>query len=515
MDYGRITGMLDRTFAWSLARTFSREEAEELTQEILFQAIKSIGELRDDSKFEPWFWRLAEITLKVFKRGRAKNRSTMSFYEVTYLAFEDEYNFEADEEYQNLRRSIAQLSAVYRDIIVMHYYDGLSCRDISQKLGLPEGTVTYRLSLARNKLKERCDQMNETALKPVKLMINIIGSGNYNGEDRPFPSQYINDALSQNILWYSYREPKTVEELSSITGVPAYFIEERIDNLVRREAVIQPTRKTVQTSFLIFDKETAEYVFNNSGDFVSAVSEDFYRLSVELTEKMLSSGLKAANRTRGEIQCLLSVRLLEEFAADYSPVPYRQLERRYDGGRWDYLGFTEDGMARGKLFISIEKSMNGFEAGKLAHYSHHFEPFAYRRMMYCNEIDVCDAVLRGQELTDKQKEIAAELIANGYLSRDESGRILCTIPVFTRELDELFTAEAKSIFADFLPFYAEEAGKYLDGFLKLFPKHIRDKAKWFSAYIFVSLFKEIAKDWHEKGRINIPRGAVCDVLVMM
>lgn len=55
VDYERITEMLDKTFAWSVARTFSREEAEELTQEILFQALKSISELRDDNKFEPWF----------------------------------------------------------------------------------------------------------------------------------------------------------------------------------------------------------------------------------------------------------------------------------------------------------------------------------------------------------------------------------------------------------------------------------------------------------------------------
>jgi hypothetical protein len=82
VDYGRIAGMLDKTFAWALSRTFSREEAEELTQEILLQALESISGLRDESKFAAWFWRLADITLKVFKRGRAKTRSVMSFDEA-------------------------------------------------------------------------------------------------------------------------------------------------------------------------------------------------------------------------------------------------------------------------------------------------------------------------------------------------------------------------------------------------------------------------------------------------
>jgi RNA polymerase sigma-70 factor (ECF subfamily) len=259
VDYEQIACMLDKTFSWSVARTFSREEAEELTQEIMFQAIKSIGELRDDKKFEPWFWRLAGITLKVFKRGKAKTRNMMSFDDVTDLAFDDDYDFETNDAYQNLRHNIVQMSAAYRDIIVLYYYDNLSCKAIAQKLGLPEGTVMYRLSLARNKLKKGYNQMNETTLKPAQLKIRITGEGNYNGDSKPFPWQYIEDALSQNILWYAYREPKTVEELSKATGVPAFFIEDRIKNLIKREAVIQPTKNTVQTDFLIFDDKINSY----------------------------------------------------------------------------------------------------------------------------------------------------------------------------------------------------------------------------------------------------------------
>lgn len=215
MDYERITKMLDKTYGWAIKRTYSREEADELTQEIMYQALKSISELRDDQKFEPWFWRLADITLKVFKRGKAKSRNLMSLDDVGTLAFEDDHDFMIEDEYRNLRQRIARMSAIYRDIIVMHYYDKLSCKAISQRLGIPEGTVTYRLSLARDKLKKECKQMNETALKPAQLKISISGEGNYNGDDKAFPWQYIDDALSQNILWHAYRNPKTVEQLSA------------------------------------------------------------------------------------------------------------------------------------------------------------------------------------------------------------------------------------------------------------------------------------------------------------
>ena len=513
MDYKLIVGMLDRVFAWSVSRTFSREEAEELTQEIIYQAIKSIGELRNENRFEPWFWRLADITLKVFKRGKSKIRSTMSFDEVALLPVEDEYDFETDEEYQNLRRKIVKLSAVYREIIVLYYYDNLTCKEISKKLGVPEGTVTYRLSLARNKLKERCDQMNLAALKPAQLKIRITSEGNYNGDDKPFPWQYIDDALSQNILWYAYREPKTVEALSGLTGVPAYFIEDRISNLIKREAVIQPTRATVQTNFLIFDEKIKGYAHEHTGEFVTSVSEKFYALSRRLTDKILSSGLQTAVRSADEILCLLSVMLLDKFVPDYKPTEYKQIQKKYDGSRWDYTGFIQNESFSSDVCIGMEKSMNNFENGKLAHCSYHFASFAYRKMMFDHEIDVCHAVLQKVELTERQKEDAAKMIAAGYLKKDEAGIIVCAVPIFTAKQYDLFLESVKEIFSDFLPFYADEVKKYLGGYIKLFPRHLKEATDRNGFYVFVALFTAVAKEWLKQGKISIPENAICDVLI--
>jgi len=515
VNYEHISEMLDKTYAWSITRTFSREEAEELTQEILFQALKSIGNLRDDKKFEPWFWRLADITLKVFKRGKAKTRSLMSFDDVAALAFEDEHNFIIDEEYQILRQKIAQMSATYRDIIVMHYYDNLSCKVISQKLGLPEGTVTYRLSLARDKLKKECNQMNETALKPAQLRIRITGEGNYNGNDKPFPWQYIDDALSQNILWYAYREPKTVEQLSGLTGVPAFYIEERIDNLIKREAVIKPSKSTIQTNFLIFDEKISTYASEHSNEVVAAVSEKFYILSHQLTEKVISSGIQTSGRSFDEMLCLLSVMLLDKFVPEYKPTEYTRIQQRYDGYRWDYTGFMQDKSFETDIGIGIEKSMNNYESGKLAHYSYHFAPFKYHKMMYDHEIDVCHAVLTNEELSEKQKEVAAKLIAEKYLAKNEANKTICAVPVFTKTNYDLYIALANEIFADFLPFYTDQIKQYLNGYIKLFPKHLKEAANRNGFHVFVAMFKAIVGDWLQNGKINIPSDAVCDALIML
>ncbi len=83
--------------------------------------------------------------------------------------------------------------------------------------------------------------MQETVLRPVTMRLDIYGSGKY-GKEQPFSDVYINDALSQNILYYCYEKPKSVEELAKLCGVPAYYVEDRIENLIKRCAAIQPVK---------------------------------------------------------------------------------------------------------------------------------------------------------------------------------------------------------------------------------------------------------------------------------
>ena len=118
-------------------------------------------------------------------------------------------------------------------------------------------------------------------------------------------------------------------------------------------------------------------------------------------------------------------------------------------------------------------------------------------------------------MTGKQKEYAAKIIAEGYLAKNDSGEVVCAIPVFTKEQHELFVASVKNNFAEFLPLYSKQVKKYLDGYMKLFPKHLKEAAARNGFHVFVAMFKAIAADWIKSGKINIPNGVVCDILIMM
>ena len=270
-----LRNYIDRIYGFCIRQTYNREEADELSQEILYTALKQLPTLQEEAKFEAWLWGLAANVTRVYRRKQGKQRAMYSFDTLENVAYEEDYTA-IDEDLRNwVRSKIAQLSKIYRDMIVFYYYDNLSCKEIAERLQIPEGTVTWRLSKARNKLKKECVIMEETALRPIAMGIGIHGSGNYNGKDIPFPQTFINDALSQNILFHCYEEPQTVEDLSKLCGVPAFYIEDAVRNLLNREAAVEQLQGKYRTNFLIYGEKHQKYN-DNTGALAPGSQKNSY-----------------------------------------------------------------------------------------------------------------------------------------------------------------------------------------------------------------------------------------------
>ena len=59
-----------------------------------------------------------------------------------------------------LRLAISRLSPILRETVVLRYYSALSVADIAEVLAVPEGTVKFRLSEARRKIRDFLTQRN-------------------------------------------------------------------------------------------------------------------------------------------------------------------------------------------------------------------------------------------------------------------------------------------------------------------------------------------------------------------
>ena len=69
------------------------------------------------------------------------------------------------------------LSSIYRETIILHYYDNLSVKQISKKLNVPEGTVSWRLKVARSKIKEEFEDLQIEFLVYCDFYSHILQSG--------------------------------------------------------------------------------------------------------------------------------------------------------------------------------------------------------------------------------------------------------------------------------------------------------------------------------------------------
>jgi hypothetical protein len=133
--------------------------------------------------------------------------------------------------------------------------------------------------------------------------------------------------------------------------------------------------------------------------------------------------------------------------------------------------------------------------------------------MYTDEIGVVSALLRRETLSDEQKEKAAEMVASGYLKRDESGLLSPTMPVLTAEQYNAFKSRIAETFGAFLLDYQKKLKSYVSGYVKLFPAQVREAANRNGYYLFIAMFPKIAAVWQQQGKLNIPNGTICDVLL--
>ncbi len=509
-----IESYIEKVYGYAVNRTYCREEADELAQEILFTVFRELPKLRDESKFEPWLWSVAANVTRSFRRSMGKQRAMYSYDTLESLPFEDEY-FKGEEEeeiYASLREKIAMLSSTYRDIIVLFYYDGLSTKTISKKLKIPEGTVRWRLAEGRKKLKKEYTQMNETALRPVKMRLDIYGSGDYNGKTIPFPDVYIDDALSQNILYYCYEQAKGIEELAKLCGVPAYYIEERIGNLLKREAVIEVSKGKYQTDFIIWSDKYGIYCEENAEKSLMPVMERMLKALDNIAEKAADIDFYRAEKSESDLYYLYGVMAFVYASKHYCKLKFPPFKEKYDGNKWCYLGNMETGKHH-RTGIGIQHNANSGSRGGLSHTVYNgISGIASRQMMYDNHINVCEDLLTDGKTDDIDS--LADAIQAGYIVKRQNGSFFITTPFFTKEQKAEFDAIADKYLAPLMPEYSEILNTFISGYKKLFPGHLNDDADRMCHGMFTGMYTVIIAYAQRTETIKMPsRNNYCDVLI--
>lgn len=506
-----IEDYIEKVYGYAVNHTYTRDEADELSQEILLTAIRELPRLRDHDKFEPWLWGVAHNVTKSFSRSMGKNRTIYSYDVLENMPFEESDKSENEETYDFLRSKIAMLSEIYRNIIILYYYDNLSTKEISERLNIPEGTVTWRLSAARKKIKKEFDDMNETALRPIRMNIAIYGNGDYDGIRKPFPSVYIEDALSQNILYYSYEKPRTIEELAKICGVPAYYIEDKIRHLLKYEAIIEAAKGKYQTDFLIWSDKYAIYCEENAEKALMPIMDDLLAALKNISQQAMLLDFYKAEKSENDLFYLFGALAFSYASTKYCSLPYPWFKKKFDGNEWCYIGNMETGKHR-RIEIGIQQSSNLGSRGGCFHKTFHsISGITFRQMMYDNYINVCEDLLFDGKTEDIDS--LANAIKDGYIIRRIDGSLFVTTPAFTIEQTERFKKIVETYLFPHIAEYAKLVSPFIEGYKKLFPSHLHDDADRMCQNMFVGMYSVIIDYAQRTKQIGMPsKNCYCDVL---
>jgi RNA polymerase sigma-70 factor (ECF subfamily) len=139
---------LDRTFRTACAMLDNEADARDVLQDAFLAAWRELPRLRDFSRFDAWLNRIVRNRCRDVLRRRRRARE---------IALDDHDSSLPDTtdplaETAALNAAFDRLPAGQRQLLVLHHLHRLPVGDLAAQLGIPVGTVKWRLHRARRAL---------------------------------------------------------------------------------------------------------------------------------------------------------------------------------------------------------------------------------------------------------------------------------------------------------------------------------------------------------------------------
>ncbi|MBN2185164.1 MAG: RNA polymerase sigma factor [Candidatus Krumholzibacteriota bacterium] len=153
-----------RAYSCALGIVGNIEDARDLSQEAFMAAYNARKSFDPEKPFFPWFYRILRNRCLNFIRSRARKKEisldVLIEKESTQLA--PDAGLMKKENAEALWKGLFTLSEEHREVLILRSFYDLSYKEISESLGISEGTVMSRLFYARKALygilKDRFDE---------------------------------------------------------------------------------------------------------------------------------------------------------------------------------------------------------------------------------------------------------------------------------------------------------------------------------------------------------------------
>ncbi len=141
------------------------DAAEDLTQQTFLGAVKGKDRYRGEASFRTYLYTIARNRLYTHIRDRQRRDAVVEIGQesVADLGLGSPTRLIAEREEQKLLlRAMRHLPLEMQVALELHYWEGLSVREIAVVIETPEGTIKRRLQRARQRLDELIAELAES-----------------------------------------------------------------------------------------------------------------------------------------------------------------------------------------------------------------------------------------------------------------------------------------------------------------------------------------------------------------
>ena len=145
-------------FSQALKAFDTKDEAEDFTQEVFLKAYESLSTFRGEAQFSTWIYQIArneiskhfkkrKLPLETLEESHAiKSKTDLSSGFLEQIAKEEDGNL--------LRSLISRLPAVYRKPIILHYFENMSLKEISDDMDIKLNTIKSHISRGKDLIRK-------------------------------------------------------------------------------------------------------------------------------------------------------------------------------------------------------------------------------------------------------------------------------------------------------------------------------------------------------------------------
>jgi RNA polymerase sigma factor (sigma-70 family) len=163
----------------------SREDAEDIAQEVFIETYRSAAGLRQEEDISYWLYRIS-LNKSINHLKKSQNILFRSLLQIEALFGRDEAEsgagtpfsddhpgeaLESSERREMLARAVASLPPMQQKAFILHHYEDMPYKEVSRVLNLSLPSVESLLFRARANLKKRCcpDTTDDKRNKNLKI----------------------------------------------------------------------------------------------------------------------------------------------------------------------------------------------------------------------------------------------------------------------------------------------------------------------------------------------------------